>query len=241
MTLPAFLIGRYEVTIGQWLAFLAALSPEERLRHLPKAQAFTGGATEAGFQRLEQTGAGWRFTFSPSTTRASALEGEPYRYTGRTRRAAQDWRRFPVTGITPEDMTAYLAWLDQSGHVPGARFCTEQEWERAARGADGRTFPHGRALHRDDADVDETYGFKDDAYGPDEVGSHPASDSPFGVSDLLGNAWEVVRSVNAAKHWVVRGGSWHNGQISTRIPNAWVVNRDFREVDAGLRVCADSK
>ena len=76
--------------------------------------------------------------------------------------------------------------------MPGARLCSELEWERAARGGDDRMFPHGDELRAEDANIDLTYGRVDSAYGPDAVGSHPASRSPFGVDDLAGNVLELV-------------------------------------------------
>src|SRR6202022_2636026 len=105
----------------------------------------------------------------------------------RNRRAEQDWLRFPVAAISLEDAQAYLGWLDRSGRLPGARLCDEYEWERAARGADDRRFAHGDTLSPEDANFDETYDRK--GFGPDEVGTHPASTSPFGVRDLVGNVW----------------------------------------------------
>ncbi|NTX40322.1 SUMF1/EgtB/PvdO family nonheme iron enzyme [Myxococcus sp. CA033] len=239
VALKAFLVGRYEVTFADWLAFLEELPAAVRSRHLPNTQSSMGGTTETAYQELARTARGWRFTFAPISQRYTALAGAPIRYRERKLRAEQDWLRFPVSAITPSDMEAYLSWLDATGRVPHARLCTEHEWERAARGADARTLPHGELLAPDEANIDETYGYQDAAYGPDEVGSHPASNSPLGVADMLGNAWEVVRSVNGAKEFVVRGGSWHVGTISARIPNSWVVNRDFRQVDTGFRVCAD--
>ena len=44
------------------------------------------------------------------------------------------------------------------------------------------------------ANVDETYGQQGPAFGPDEVGKHPESDSPYGLHDMQGNALEVVWS-----------------------------------------------
>src|SRR6185503_7285159 len=99
-----------------------------------------------------------------------------------TRQREHDWRRFPVIGISAEDAIAYAAWLARTGRVPGARLCTEVEWERAARGADGRTYPGDHEFAPDDANIDVTHGKNDK--GPDEVGSHPASRSPFGVEDM---------------------------------------------------------
>ena len=72
----------------------------------------------------------------PNERAYEAREGEPIRYSGRAQRASQDWLRFPVSGVTWDDAATYAAWLDATGRVPGARLCTEYEWERAARGAD---------------------------------------------------------------------------------------------------------
>ena len=130
----------------------------------------------------------------------------------RTRRASQDWLKFPVTGVSPDDAVAYASWLDRSGRVPGARLCSEREWEIAARGADAREFPHGDKISSDDANFDLTYGRKNGAFGPDEVGSHPISRSPFSVDDLAGNAWDITTSVLERGQVIVRGGSFYRGR-----------------------------
>ena len=144
----------------------------------------------------------------------------------------------PVVGVSPLDIEAYAAWLNSSGRVPGARVCREYEWERAARGADGRTLPHGEVVGPDDADIDETYGRQDAAFGPDEVGRHPGSRSPFGVDDLLGNVWEIVRPTSSAKQWANKGDSWQVNALSARAPNQWVINPGYRQVETGARLCA---
>ncbi len=131
------------------------------------------------------------------------------RYESRKRRFVQDWLRFPVSGISLEDAEGYARWLDGTGRVPGARLCDEHEWERAARGADGREFPHGDRLEPDDANIDATYGKQPLAFGPDEVGSHPASRSPFGLDDACGNVFEWTTSKLAARENVLRGGAYY--------------------------------
>src|SRR4029079_10216752 len=120
----------------------------------------------------------------------------------------QDWLDFPVTGVAPDDVERYLRWLRESGRVPQARLCDEVEGERAARGADDRLYPHGDDLAPDDANFDVTYGRVDSAVGPDAVGAHPASRSPFGLDDLAGNALELVRSSLAPQGFVIRGGGY---------------------------------
>ena len=79
--------------------------------------------------------------------------------------------RFPVAAISFEDAIAYTTWLDRTQRHPRRAGCaTEHEWERAARGADARTFPSGATLAPDDANIDVTYGREPLAFGPDEVG-----------------------------------------------------------------------
>ena len=128
----------------------------------------------------------------------------------------------------------YVAWLAATGRVPHARLCDELEWERAARGADGRRFPHGDRLLPDDADIDETYDR--DHQGPDEVGAHPASNSPFGVTDMAGNALEWVMSGSEV---TLRGGDWTAGPATAFTMNETATQRDRHEVYQGIRLCAD--
>jgi formylglycine-generating enzyme required for sulfatase activity len=171
------------------------------------------------------------------TYRAAA--GQPIVYESRDQRASQDWLRFPVTGISGEDVDAYLNWLDRTGRVPRARLCREDEWERAARGADGRQYPHGDRLAPNDANFDATYGKQDDAYGFDEVGSHPTSRSPFGVDDMVGNARELTISVLEDTKLVVRGGDFFRSLSTNAVVNREYVTAAQRAPHVGLRVCAD--
>jgi formylglycine-generating enzyme required for sulfatase activity len=229
----AFLIARYETTYEDWLAFLHSLPATGRTARAPRA---TFDTTHVAFS--ERDGAAMlEFRAVARTYRAAA--GEPIVYGSRDRRASQDWLRFPVTGISGEDVQAYLSWLDRTGRVPKARLCREDEWERAARGADGRQYPHGERLAPDDANFDATYGKKDDAYGFDEVGSHPASRSPFGVDDMVGNARELTMSVLDDTKLVVRGGDFFRSLSTNAVVNREYMTAAQRAPHVGLRVCAD--
>ncbi|MBM7112019.1 protein kinase domain-containing protein [Archangium primigenium] len=229
---PAFLIARHEVTFADWMAWLDTLPPAERLARLPGTRGARGGVA------LEKIAGRWRLTLRPASRAYVAWEGEPVRYAQRERRAVQDWRRFPVSAISFEDAEAYAAWLARTGRVPGARLCSELEWERAARGADGRRYPSGDTLAPDDANIDVTYGREPLGFGPDEVGSHPRSRSPFGADDMAGNVWEWVRSAEDPRQPIIRGGSWFQAEVGSRSANREAMERTLREPLVGLRLCA---
>ncbi|HEX3757386.1 MAG TPA: SUMF1/EgtB/PvdO family nonheme iron enzyme, partial [Kofleriaceae bacterium] len=226
-----YLIARTEVTFGDWIAYVEAQPETARDALLPNLPARLGGA---GVQ-LERAGTSWRLTLAQDARRITARWGEPLRYDGRTRHAVQDWRRLPVLGISATEAAGYMAWLDRSGRLPGARLCSELEWERAARGPDGRSTPSGRLLEPDDANIDLTYGHA--LMGPDEVGSHPGSVSPYGLEDTAGNAFEWTRAERSGCH-VVRGGSYYHDRKTADLANRNELCAEVREPTAGLRVCA---
>ena len=148
----------------------------------------------------------------------------------------------PVSGIGPVDAVRYTEWLSSTGRVPGARLCSDREWEKAARGAAGRTFTTGSRVAPDLANVDETYGQQASTFGPDEVGSHPESDTPYGAHDMQGNALEIVRSFRAPDIFVGKGGSWYyDAPFSGRLSTAETVSPETRAPYLGLRVCSSRK
>ncbi|MCU0685761.1 MAG: SUMF1/EgtB/PvdO family nonheme iron enzyme [Polyangiaceae bacterium] len=228
-----FLIARHEVTYADWIDYLDQLPPAERARRTPSTGPHRGLGGSIG---LEQAAGGWRLVLQPLERSYRARAGEAIAYEGRGEPKPQDWLRFPVTGVAAEDALAYAAWLDATGRLPGARLCTEYEWERAARGADGREYPHGDELAPADANYDETYGRE--AMGPDGVGRHPRSRSPFGVDDMLGNAFEWTRSSLEEGQFVVRGGSYFHDQKTCQSVNRNVAPASLRDAAVGLRVCA---
>lgn len=229
-----YLISERELTYGEWIAFLQTLPPAERAKRTPlvnQSRSYMG--VELGQE------AGWTLSLALPTARHQAKQGEPLVFPGRARNREVDWSRLPVSGISFSDAEAYARWLHSSGRLPGARMCTEDEWERAARGADGRPFPCGHTLRPDDANYDETYGRVGNAYGPDEVGSHPSCPSPVGLLDASGNVWEWLRSTSPTSEVVYRGGGFYEGALSSRLANRNVGDPHMRDVQNGVRLCAD--
>jgi len=234
VTTPGYLIARHEVTYGEWIEFLDDLPSDERKRRVPASEM-----PQSSLTLSEVSPKKWQFSMTRATATYTALEGEHVHYEKRALRADQDWRRFPVAAISFEDALAYAAWLDRTKRLPGAHVCDEYEWERAARGADGRTFPSGEHLAPDDANIDITYGREPVAFGPDEVSSHPRSRSPVGVDDMAGNVWEWTRSVETPGAPVARGGGWYNEELSARSINREPGEPTQRHVWIGLRICSN--
>jgi formylglycine-generating enzyme required for sulfatase activity len=231
-----YLIDRHETTFGDWLSYLRDLPPEQRKRHAPHV---IRGGFQGALSLAEGPDGCWTIAMQPTTTRYRAGEETPIRYAGRKTDREQRWTRMPVVGISVADAERYVSWLDRTGRVPGARLCTEHEWERAVRGADGREYPHGTRLAPAEANHDATYDKIPKAMGPNEVGSHPASASPFGILDGAGNVWEWTRSSVEVNGYAARGGSWYFGANSSRTTDREITEPSFRDLSVGLRVCAD--
>jgi len=231
----AFAIAQHETTYSEWLTYLESLPGEQRRAQLQQVAATFRGRLELSQLADDK----WQLTLQPEEHTYRAVTGEKLTYLDRAVNASQNWLRFPVTGVTWQEAEEYTRWLAATGRVPGARLCREDEWERAARGADDRIYPHGDALASSAANFDATYGRKPQAFGPDEVGTHPASCSPFGLDDMTGNAFEMARSVQVEGEKVTRGGAFYYDSGSATTTNRWTIAAGTRDLVLGFRVCAD--
>ncbi|MGZ3184939.1 MAG: SUMF1/EgtB/PvdO family nonheme iron enzyme [Telluria sp.] len=116
------------------------------------------------------------------------------------------WENKPVTWVSIEDARAYAAWA-------GKRLPHEWEWQYAAQGSDGRTYPWGDQW--DPACVPAQNTGRE-LLPPDDVDAHPDGASPFGVLDLVGNVWQWTDEYRDehTRAACLRGGSSYLPQTS---------------------------
>ena len=167
---------------------------------------------------------------------------------------------FPVVGVTWFEAAAYGKWLTERLQAAGFQFQvwrdgqlatfnlgseahvvrlpTEEEWERAVRSTDGRTYPWGSAFevwraNTEESDTEKKFGIYTTA-----VCTYPQGASPEGVWDGAGNVWEWTASEwePASEQRVVRGGSWDFFQWCARCAYRGGFIPDFFDSFVGLRV-----
>ncbi|MFN7144713.1 MAG: formylglycine-generating enzyme family protein, partial [Myxococcota bacterium] len=197
-----FVMRRFPVTNRAYLAFLDALAArgdaEEALRLAPREKGPSydrPGRCLYGFD-------GARFSLVPDA------EGHTW---------GLDW---PVMMVTWAGAQAYAAWCAARDGLPW-RLPREDEWERAARGADGRWFPWGSFL-------DPTWALYRESWPagatmlPMPVDTFPGDESPFGVRGLAGGIRELVTNVwgGPTEHFrgfpALRGGAWNSAHQLVR-------------------------
>lgn len=162
----------------------------------------------------------------------------PYK---RTRRFAWTDKRppegrgnHPVVLVSHHDARAYARWLSK---VTGRRWRlpTELEWEKAARGTDGRRFPWGDTWDPKKANTHDR-----GPYDTVPVGRYPAGASTYGALDMAGNVFEWTASGRRSGHYITKGGSWDDkGCGVCRSAARDVRHRDLKHIIIGFRLVVE--
>ena len=215
---PAYAIGRYPVTVGQYRVFV-------------ESNGYTCRAywTEAGWA--------WR-------ERRQRLQPDYWDDATWTGRAA-----LPVVGVSWYEAHAYCRWLSDLSGRP-YRLPTEAEWEKAARGVDGRIFPWGDVLDPSMCNARPSGVVRTAPVG----GYSPEGDSPFGCADMAGNVSEWTASLPAAYPYdandrrndpetpgerITRGGSWRSPILRVRATVRGMNAPSYTDHDLGFRCARD--
>ena len=219
LTLPAYWMGRFPVTVGQYRVFAAA-----------------SGEEPAGLRRLEGAS------------------------------------NMPVVNVSWHEALAYCRWLEirllEEARKPertGALWMglrsgslhvllpSEAEWEKGARGGDGRIYPWGNEADTNRANFIRTSGLFD----RNAVGCFPGGASPAGCEELSGNVWEWTRSLSCAYPYnpsgdkenldasaeamrALRGGAFVDSSLYVRCAARDWSFPVYRSGDTGFRVVLSS-
>lgn len=251
--LPAYRISRYPVTYAQFEAFVSG---------------------EGYARKSYWTGAGnrWRIVSASSEQRRSLWRtilrlGHIHSDSGHHKSQPDafwndpDWHvsNHPVVGVTWYEAAAFCNWL---GDQLGLRVWLpdESQWEKAARGTDGRRFPWGRQFYPSNANCGQTVQV--DRFNRDSglsgvgrttaVGLYVEGASPYGVLDVAGNVWEWCATA-WNEHYdepedndpegdaprAIRGGGWNEREVQCRTTSRKGQPPQIASNNLGFRVCAE--
>jgi serine/threonine-protein kinase len=213
-----FLVARYPVTAAEYAVFLNDLHRRDPAEAVARAPRRDRGLTQAGvpYWRIPVPGEPW-------TVPTSDADLDPWH---------PDW---PVFSVSWHDAQAYAAW--RSTH-DGCRYDlpTEVEWEKAARGADGRIYPWGNHFDPTAAKMERSRRGRPQ---PEPVGAFPIDCSPYGVRDMAGGArdWCSDGQFNGdPQRRPVRGGCWVGAEKLCRAANRFGFEPDAVHSYIGFRL-----
>ena len=191
--LMGFEIGHVPVTVNQYAAFLEGQAVNQERWWSQEGWAWLTGISDGWGRESRKTPDAWESQVK-----------RPYR---------------PVVGVTWYEAEAYCNWLAYQKKRP-VRLPSEEEWEYAARGDDGRPFPWGEYF-----DASLTNTLEAERFDTVDVGSLPGDVSPFGVLDMAGNVQDWTASqytplagelVPAQGMCIARGGSFNDRIFGSR-------------------------
>jgi formylglycine-generating enzyme required for sulfatase activity/energy-coupling factor transporter ATP-binding protein EcfA2 len=238
-----FSISKYPVTNMQYARFIEAGGYEERRYWTETGWDWRTGLREPDLSTIDDKDLRQRYA-DWLAQRPPEKRDRPFWWDDPT------WNlpNHPVVGVSWFEALAYCAWLAEATGRP-CRLPTEAEWEKAARGTDGRTYPWGDEWAEDRANTSEAEIGRTTA-----VGAFPAGASPCGTLDMSGNVLEWCSSVGFMEapypyraddgredlerdaFRAVRGGSWSLSRRDARCACRVGLHPGTFDIDSGFRV-----
>lgn len=197
LDLPDYWIGTYPVTVAQWRVFA-------------NDDAYTN--------RAYWTTAGWQWLHGSTTMLERLARVLPWCNNRRTS-TTNLWEgpatgddNLPVVEVNWFEAVAYCRWLTAKKGI-AFRLPTEAEWEKAARGPDGRIWPWGNTWEPGRCNSEEL-----ELGRRSPVGSFPAGTSVYGVHDMAGNVWEWCATMNGRGYPYALEDEWHDAYLEQDKP-----------------------
>ncbi len=213
--LQPFLIGRYPVTLAQYVDFLNAIS---RTHGIERARAHAVRSPSSSYVWLDMRDG----VFSvPEVDR----DGDPW---------DPQW---PAHMLNWHDANAYCAWRTERDGAT-FRLPTEDEWELAARGMDERIYPWGNGF---DATLCRMVDSVEGRPGPMPVGSYIWDRSPYGVCDMAGNVseWTQTADPQQPEKYLLKGGNNRSAAVQCRAASRISLMPVRNGVLLGFRIVRD--